>query len=72
MFFVCSTSVCHEVVYVCSQGVLDYLDNLDLAQVRKLYQMLGRLAFSSLQQDSIIQVLVLILSFKFYLWIFHT
>ena len=38
------------------QGVLDYLDSLDISQIRKLYRMLCHLAFSPSNEDPVIQV----------------
>lgn len=37
------------------KGVLDYIDNLNMTQIRKLYRMLGCLAFGSDAPDSVIQ-----------------
>ena len=38
------------------QGVLDYVDNLDMSQIHKLYGVLCRLAFSPASGDSSMQV----------------
>lgn len=38
------------------QGILDYMDNLTLQQIRRLFHLLSRLAFGPQQQGSHIQV----------------
>ena len=38
------------------KGILDYLDNLKMAQIRKLFSMLSILAFHNPQDGSLIQV----------------
>ena len=38
------------------QGILDYLDNLTVIQIRKLFGMLSTLAFSNQQDGGLIQV----------------
>jgi len=40
------------------QGILDYLDNLSVIQIRKLFGMLSTLAFTNQQDGGLIQVLV--------------
>ena len=40
---------------VFSQGVLDYLDNLSVPQIRKLYSMLSILAFRNPRSETLIQ-----------------
>ncbi|KXJ25634.1 Fanconi anemia group D2 protein [Exaiptasia diaphana] len=39
----------------CQQGILDYLDNLTLSQIRKVFSMLSTLAFSSRREGAMIQ-----------------
>ena len=39
-----------------SQGILDYLDNLTVTQIRKLFSMLSTLAFANQQDGGLIQV----------------
>ena len=38
------------------QGVLDYLDNLTMGQIRKLYSLLSLLAFRNPKEDGQIKV----------------
>ena len=38
------------------QGILDYLDNLTVIQIRKLFGMLSTLAFTNQQDGGLIQV----------------
>ena len=40
-----------------SQGILDYLDNLTVTQIRKLFSMLSTLAFTNQQDGGLIQVI---------------
>ena len=40
-----------------SQGILDYLDNLTVTQIRKLFSMLSTLAFTNHQDGGLIQVI---------------
>ena len=40
------------------QGILDYLDNLTVIQIRKLFGMLSTLAFTNQQDGGLIQVLL--------------
>ena len=40
-----------------SQGILDYLDNLTVTQIRKLFSMLSTLAFANQQDGGLIQVI---------------
>lgn len=44
--------------WFCHQGVLDYLDQLTTAQIRKLYSMLSVLGFKNAGRDSLLQVCV--------------
>lgn len=39
------------------KGILDYLDNLTVTQIRKLFNMLSTLAFTNQQDGGLIQVL---------------
>lgn len=39
------------------QGILDYLDNLTVTQIRKLFSMLSTLAFANQQDGGLIQVI---------------
>ena len=43
--------------YVLFKGLLDYLDNLTVLQIRKLFSMLSTLAFANQQDGGLIQVL---------------
>ena len=43
--------------YVLFKGLLDYLDNLTVTQIRKLFSMLSTLAFANQQDGGLIQVL---------------
>ena len=42
-------------MYTCFRGVLDYLDNLNVTQIRKLYSMLCALAFRSQNDAGLVQ-----------------
>ena len=45
------------VMFFFFKGILDYLDNLTVAQIRKLFNMLSTLAFTNQQDGGLIQVL---------------
>lgn len=62
LFYVCRLLIM-SVQFMCTfhvlndlQGVLDYLDNLSVIQIRKLYSMLSMLAFRNPQEGGLIQV----------------
>jgi hypothetical protein len=46
--------VCKQTLFL--QGILDYVANLNMGQIRKLYCMLSNLTVSSSDDDSIVQV----------------